>query len=735
MVTGEGRLKVLDFGLAKLSEGVPAGEAASPPHATTTEPGRILGTLYYMSPEQAEGLPVDHRSDVFSLGVVLYEMATGARPFEGDTPASILSAVLKDTPPPVTERKPALPRDLGRIVRRCLHKDPERRYQAAKDLRNDLEELKKEVDSGDLQLPVVGRPRRRLVSIAMAVGLGVLALGIATYLLFFREGGAEEAWEIKPLTSFRGAELSPTLSPDGSLVAYEKSGPGGMDIYVMALAGGDPLKLTQSPPDNRQPCWSPNGDLIAFASEQGADRTICVIPPLGGPVREIVRVSKSSGWLALGAMPWSPDGKQLLFRRDRAIWKVDVRTREETRLTEPDVSGGEATWSRNGERIAFTRWRDGRPGLWLLPATGGEPQPLLVDDYDNYSPAWSTDSRRIVFVRSGHGSLSRNLWEIDVDSGRLRQLTVGPTENMSPTVARDGRIAFSQGAEESDVYICRVAEASHRQVTFHTGGSYAARFSPDGKSLAYATGRSGSFEIWLLDLATGSPRQLTFDRLGWGYFDWSPDGRQIVIASDRDGDPRLWLLNLDGKPPHLLMDRPVSHLFSRWSPDGQAISFYHENEVWAVDPNGGNPRLLLLGVVSTAAGEGQFDWYQGSRHAVFTRRAGDNSGGLELAARDLESGREVVLFCGDVKEMVVSPDGRAVAFCQGGDNDQELFVLHLRPPDSPGGLPERIGEAQKLTDGKGLWHVHHAGWSPDGKEIAYTRATLESDIFVIENYR
>jgi len=184
-----GRVKVLDFGLAKLAE-APA-PAAGPttmtalPTAPITGEGRILGTVAYMSPEQAEGRPIDARSDLFSLGVILYEMATGQRPFTGDTSISIISSIVKDTPTPVTELNPALPRDLGRIIRRALSKDLERRYQTAKDLRNDLEELKASLDSGELQTSATASASfpagadgaaARHRGVVIAAGLVVLAL-------------------------------------------------------------------------------------------------------------------------------------------------------------------------------------------------------------------------------------------------------------------------------------------------------------------------------------------------------------------------------------------------------------------------------------------------------------------------------------------------------------------------------------------------------------------------------
>jgi Tol biopolymer transport system component len=734
MVTGEGRVKVLDFGLAKRMEGAPVGEGASGlPPATTTEPGRILGTVPYMSPEQAQGKAVDHRSDVFSLGAVLYLMATGRRPFEGDDPASILSSVLKDTPPPVTELRPALPRDLGRIVRHCLHKDPERRYQTAKDIRNELEELKKEVDSGALQLPAAERARQPLVTIAVVAGLGVLVLGISIWALFFRGEAPEAARETRPVTTLEGWESGPTWF--GSLIAYSKPGPEGDDIYFTTSSGGDPVRLTRSPPSHWDPRWSPDGRYIAYLSDRGADMALCLMISSGGSERELARSDPN-----LGAMPWSPDGKELLFTRGGALWKVDIATYKETPLTDPAVGGSSASWSPDGRWIAFTRRQDGRPGLWLLPSQGGEPLELLVDQHSNDEPAWSEDSRRVVFTSIRPGP-SKDLWEIEVSSRSLRRLTAGRADDGEPTVAGDGRIAYVEGRENADLYICTVADGSHDKITAYSAGSYFPRFAPDRPRLVYVSSQSGDAELWMLDLTTRTERQLTFDLRWSGPPDWSPDGSRIVFVSNRDGAPRLWLLDADVGAPHLLMDRIVSYaeMLPRWSPDGRTIVFFSgEDEVWAVDSDGENPRRLLSEVLQGGRRErfsSGFDWYQDSRRAVYSRPASDGSREEELVVRDLENGPEAVLYRGNHAEPIVSPDGRMVAFCRGRHAQQELCIMRLRQPDSPDGLPERIGDPQQLTDGRSAWHVHNGGWSPDGTRIAYTRVEAESDIVVIENDR
>ena len=287
MITPDGRVKVLDFGLAKLVEPSPlATDVTALPTGVLTGEGRIVGTVAYMSPEQAEAKPVDHRSDIFSLGVMLYEMATGERPFKGETPASTISSILRDTPRSITELNQALPRDLTLIVRRCLVKDPEQRTQSAKDVRNQLEDLQHAVDSGELIAPAptaaVRRGRSFWRSTAAFVAFALLG-AVGTWMLTrAREQETLVVAEVARLTHDPGLSEWPTWSPDDSLLAFASNRNGNFDIYVRRLEGGQDVNVTNNASENFQPAFSPDGNSIAFVSTR-ASRTRMV--KIGGRTR------------------------------------------------------------------------------------------------------------------------------------------------------------------------------------------------------------------------------------------------------------------------------------------------------------------------------------------------------------------------------------------------------------------------------------------------------------------
>ena len=278
MVRADGRVKVVDFGLAKLMELSPVDVGASQmPTGTLTGDGRIVATVVYMSPEQAEGKRTDPRSDVFSLGVMLYEMATGERPFKGDTTVSTMTSILQDTPRSVTELNPALPRDLALIVRRCLEKNPEQRTQSAKDLRNQLQDLQHALDSSELVAsPTTTVPKREKHRWRWATAVVALAfLGTIGTSMLIRESRVQDTpivAQVTRLTHDPGLSEWPTWSPDGGLLAFASNRNGNFDIYVRRVEGGQEVNVTNNASENFQPAFSPDGNSIAFVSTR-ASRT------------------------------------------------------------------------------------------------------------------------------------------------------------------------------------------------------------------------------------------------------------------------------------------------------------------------------------------------------------------------------------------------------------------------------------------------------------------------------
>ena len=601
MVTSDGRVKVLDFGLAKVDAGpvTADGSVTSLGTRQLTGEGRIVGTVSYMSPEQAEGKATDHRSDIFSLGVMLFEMATGDRPFKGDNTVSALSAILRDTPPLASDLNPALPRDFAKIIRRALNKDPEHRYQSAKDLRNELEELQQELSSGELSAVAAPAPARAGgLAVWKWAGVGAVAVGVVWLgVSMFRPGQSPASpppqVTFTPITSAVGLETNPTLSPDGKWIAYSSGG----DIQLQSVGGQMPNSLTKDEPAlDTDPAFSPDGDSIAFVSERGGGGRggLFVMTKTGESVRRLTDRGYDPAW--------TPDGKYLVFAtattlnpEDRGgtseLWKVEVSTGQKTRLLAGDAM--QPAVSPNGKRVAYwglavnaaaTEFTGNVRDLWTLGIDGGEPRRVTDDPATDWSPAWSADGKFLYFASDRGGTM--NLWRIPIDEDSGRALGAAePITTPAPwlgglTRSADGK-RFAYTAYSFVRNVARVpfdpikatAAGPLEAVTTGTLDWYRPDPSSDGNSVVMTSyHRQEDLYVARRD-ASGSWKlvQLTNDVAKDRQPRWSPDGSQIAFYSNSNGPFSIWAINPDGGGRRQLVSLGESLIYPIWSPDGTRI--------------------------------------------------------------------------------------------------------------------------------------------------------------------
>lgn len=587
MVTHDGGVKVLDFGLARQ-----AGPS-TPEEVVVTAEGRVVGTVAYMSPEQAQGQPVDVRTDVFSLGIVLYELATGTRPFRGSTSMSVLTAIIRDAPTPVTELKASLPREFERILKRCLAKDPTRRYQSAIGLRNDLELLREEWTAGALASTGDGpesAPSRRVGWTGIALGILAVTALITVVAVVFDRGLDDRALghvTLSRITEAEGIETDPTIAPDGKMLAYVATDGDDADIFLIRVGGRNATNLTaDSTADDRHPAFSPDGERIAFRSERDGGG-VFVMGATGESVRRLSDI---------GFHPaWSPDGERLVVCTERItepgtrflqseLWSIDVRTGAKARLTRGDAV--QPSWSPSGRRIAFWAAVRGRRDIWTMSAVGGDRSRVTDDAAKDWTPVWSPDGRYLYFASDRSGVM--NLWRIAVDetSGR----PTGPPEAVTtstaavwlPSVSGDGRsIAYRTYDRSSDVLKFRFDPSAggervvgEAEVVAHHGAEVAQTgISGDGARFAF-TIHSPHEDVVIGSTTGGRVRQLTSDVANDRRPRFSPDGERIVFYSNRSGSYEIWRVHRDGSGLTQLTDTPEYSLTNPcWSPDGKRIAF------------------------------------------------------------------------------------------------------------------------------------------------------------------
>ncbi|HUS09411.1 MAG TPA: protein kinase [Pyrinomonadaceae bacterium] len=730
MVRPDGIVKVLDFGLAKLTEQTPTSESEAMTRLKTN-PGMVMGTAQYMSPEQARGLEVDARADIWSFGCVIYEMLMGRAPFRGATASHVIVSILEKEPAwhewPLGE----MAAEMEWIVRKSLRKEPEERYQTAKELLGDLKSLKQRSEFSaelDRTTPLAeGTPiatvvtnatgssriteaqptpiasgrdtlgkafgrQRRFVALALAILAFATVVGIYVFAVRNQPADKEKTSSLadtpgvlkaSQITSGSGLDLHPSLSPDGNSIAYSSDHGSGYEIYVRQLTpGGREIQLTSDGAQNFEPAWAPDGKLIAYHSKKRGG--VWIVPALGGVAKQLTEFGSNPAW--------SPDGGSLVLQSSgigddlfaigsgalltTTLWTISSQggtPRQITVMGKPAGGHGSPSWSPDGKRIAFTSYDPAKSDIFTITVEGDQ----LKRVADGTDPIYAPDGENIYFVSYGTANLNFGLSKVRVsrESGE----PVGePIEIASTGPARLKRLAISA----------------------------------DGKRIAYTplTVVSNLLSVRVplrANEATGPPVALTHDT---SYRNsspaFSPDGKKVAYNVTRvGGGGDIWLLDSDGENAIQLTTDPDPDMRPSWFPDGEQIAFQSyrqgKNMMLAIDRKSGKERTL----------------FEPAQDLTFPRISPD---GKQLAFNSKKSGTTNIwvasIESGAVKQLTFdkeaigfpcwSPDGRFLAFeVKRGD------TTHI------GIMPSAGGQVVELTSDRGQGWPH--SWSPDGDKITF----------------
>lgn len=598
----DGIIKVLDFGLAKLQEN------GANQDFSQTNSGLIVGTLNYISPEQALGWTLDNRTDLWSLGIVFYEMLIGKPPFTGATQAVVFNQILNAEPVLPAQIKPELPIEIDEIMRKALEKDRELSYQTAHDIRADARRLLKKIDSGvswssgEFAPPateIKAKPSGsnfKFYPVAAAAILILAAIGALIFYNFFRQPFAPDwarATHLQ-LTDAPGTEYFPVLAPDGKSFAFASDANGNLDIFVQRVGGKNADNLTaDAVADDTQPAFSPDGERIAFRSEREPSG-IYLIESTGENLRRVAD---------FGFHPsWSPDGKEIVVSttgRDAPLfgntipsqlWIINAASGEKRMLT--DANAMQPAWSPNGARVAF--WfmppGSGKRHIGTISRDGGEIANVVDDSATNWNPVWSPDGNFLYFISNRGGNT--NFWRtaIDQTSGKVLsapEAVVTPSKySRHLNFSRDGkRLIYVQSNVKSNVQSIEFDAKNEKTVgapVWITRGDreiLRPELSPDGKQFVVNVLRRTQEDIVLMNRDGSNPRDLTTDEAFDRYPRWSPDGKKIAFNSDRTGNYKVYTINADGTNLRQVVSDPRGVATSPlWSPDNSKLYIRYEPE-------------------------------------------------------------------------------------------------------------------------------------------------------------
>jgi serine/threonine protein kinase/dipeptidyl aminopeptidase/acylaminoacyl peptidase len=768
MISRDGYVKVLDFGLAKLTGTSP--ENPDPGAATVTsahtDPGVVMGTFSYMSPEQARGLTTDARTDLWSLGVVLYEMVSGAAPFVGKTPPDVLSSILNEEPPPLARFARDVPEALEWIVTKALTKELEGRYQTATEFLTDLQRLKNRLGAeaeierssltdfhlsrnsyaGDSRaafetsrapaantgvtnsvhspssveyiISGIKRHKKGMI-IALAIFVMTIAVGAAAFFLqrnkSVQANAPTQQRSLTHVTVGSGLQLGATWSRDASLIAYSSDQGGNFDIWVRSVSGGNPFQVTHSSAHDWQPDWSPVSNDIVFRSERDGGG-LYIVPMLGGNERKIA---------SFGYRPhWSPDGSEILFLglgqrlydfpKMYLIAPGDDAPREiptSFSNAEEGIKGNSVGWYPDGKRVSFLS-TDGT--FWTVPIEGGAPvkserTPEVESQIKEASVelgnfCWSRSRKFLYFEGTSRGVL--NLWRVTVEPETLRWID-GPERLMTVT------------GQATDIAL-----------------------SPDGTKLAFTTITQNT-RVWLLpfDSSTGQIKGegqgVTSEGMEAWFSDLSPDGKKLVFASQSYGVDKQMLREKSlpkGNERELVGNDDYYRYYPRWSPDSTRLAYSRFRATsWQSNGNSSPPqgaeKTGPIVIFDMGSGQEQlltsqgkwldymYDWSPDGQWILASSNRRTSEARWEVCLFPISAAphaeTEMKVVASDPQNSLwtprFSPDGRWICYVAQKPSGASVSVLYVIP--ASGGTPVRI-------TGEDTW-CDWPRWSPDGQTIYF----------------
>jgi serine/threonine protein kinase len=739
-ITTRGHPKILDFGLAKAA---PSGGAADrtslPTEAYLTTPGVAVGTVPYMSPEQARGEELDARTDLFSFGAVLYEMATGKAAFTGATTGIIHEAILMLAPSPPTTLNPRLPRELDGIVGKALEKDRDLRYQHASEMRADLKRLRRDTESGRSAAASVPAPRSKPRPWLLGAAALILVVAVVAYLASHSPGlFRSSSPPVQPThrqVTFVGDASYPALSPDGKFVAYVTGELGrGQKLMLQDLKGGQAIEISRAP-EITAPRWSPDGSQVAAMRRDPPQEGIFVIPRLGGRPRLM---------LPGGFSCWSPDGSQVAAGwSNEAVVRVasestgDIRT---VNLSGLHLSGSYSLlgidWSPASNRLALlTTLANGRGAIWTVYPDGSQQRKVLEEDGLD-SPRWSPAGDGIYLLRTSRGR-TQDVVKVALDpksgqaEGPASALLSGLQAGNYFTVSADGtRLAYLRSQYDSNLGVAEAhspdkrkgagKELQTRPLTRGTSMFDSPAISPDAKWIAYVN----DGHIYKVTGEGGTQTQLTFSS-GTDFSPaWSPDGKRIAFGSNEGGAYRIWIIDADGANRRQLdktqlLNNPDAQV--AWSPSRRILYQNMGMRNFSIlDAETGEEQPLT----HKERGYPEIAAYSpdGQKVLVLWRHR------LELETRlwviSLADNSETPLRGGDLETGYLtpagwSPDGRTI-YAYVGNKMMSI--------PAGGGAPRTV-----FTSPEDI-ASDSASVSADGKKFVFSVAETKSDVWIVDNF-